>query len=215
MPIKIKNLYTCPKCGHSVGGWGWHKWRAGSIFGRHWPCKNCGALLEVNPRQRLILNLLLLVCAAFLYFLLRPLTPFQMGLFVASIIFFDLLVSIFLFSIVEKSATEYTPRVMKNISACPKCGHLVGLRHRGNTLFCQTWPCKNCGTLLGFRYWKSAIFIFFVAVLHGLWMLSAPHIRLSTAILSALNVLFFGMMFANIFFNSIVEKGARQKSDSD
>ena len=217
MPMCIKNLYTCPKCGHPVEEWGWHKWRAGGIFGRHWPCKNCGALLEVNPRQRLILNLLLLVCAALLYFLLRsPLTPFLAGLFVvASITFCDLLASIFLFPIVEKSATEYTLRVMKSISECPKCGYLVGLRHRGNTLFYRTWPCKNCGTLLGFRYWKSAIFIFLVAVLFGLWMSSAPHIRLLTSILSALNVLYLGMMLANIFFTPVVEKGTRQKSDSD
>ena len=214
MRINIKSIYTCPKCGHSVEAWGWHKVRAGSISGRHWPCKNCGALLDVNPRQRLILNLLILVCAVFLYFLLRPLTPFQIGLFAPSIIFFDHLVSIFLFPIVEKSATEYIPRVMKSISACPKCGHLVGLRHRGNTFFYKTWPCKNCGTRLGFRYWKSAIFIFFLVVLFGLWMLSAPHIRLSTAILYALTVLCIGMMFANICI-PIVEKGARQKSDSD
>ena len=214
MGKKIKSLYTCPKCGHSVGEWGWHKSRAGSVFGRHWPCKNCGALLEVNPRQRLILNLLLLVCAAVLYFLLRPLTPFQIGLFVASIIFGDLLASIFLFPIVEKSATEYVPRVMKSISECPKCGYLVGLRHRGNTFFCLTGPCKNCGTLLGFRYWKSAIFIFFVAVLFGLWMSSAPHIRLSTSILSALIFSNIGMTLVNTFCNPIVEKGARQKSDS-
>ena len=213
MPIRIKSIYTCPKCGRSVGEWGWHKLRAGGIFGRHWPCKNCGTILGLNPWQRTIL---ILVCAASLYLLFVPTTPFQVGLFAISIVFGIFLVDIFLVSIVEKPAVaEYIPRIMKSISECPKCGHLVGLRHRGNTFFCLTWPCKNCGTLLGFRYWKSAIFIFFLAVLLGLWMSSALHIRLSTSILSALIFSNIGMMLANTFCNPIVEKGTRQKSDSD
>ena len=210
MPIGIKNLYTCPKCGHSVGKWGWHKCKASRIFGCHWPCKNCGTILGLNPWQRTIS---ILVCAASLYLLFRPATSFQVGLFILSIGLCDLLASIFLVSIVEKSATEYIPRRMKGISECPKCGHPVGLRHRWNTAFYSSWPCQNCGTLLGFRYWKSAIFISFVAVFLSLWV--APHVRLLTAILFALTFSNIGMMLANTFCNPIVEKGARQKFDSD
>ena len=211
MRINIKSIYTCPKCGHPIETWGWHKWKASGFLGRHWPCKNCGMLLEIHPWNNIWFPIYL--CAIFLYLWIGPATPFHFALFTFSFVVGSFLATIFLFPIVEKSATEYIPRVMKSISECPKCGHLVGLRHRWNTFFCQTWPCKNCSTRLGFRYWKSAIFMSFVVVLLCLW--GAPHVRLSTAILFALPVLFVGIMLANMFCNPIVEKGARQKSDSD
>ena len=211
MRINLKSIYTCPKCENPIEAWGWHKVRAGGIFGRHWPCKNCGTLLGINSWQS---QILMLVCATSLYFLIRPATPFHFGLFTFSFVIGSFLANIFVVSIVEKPAVaEYIPKVMKSISTCSKCGHLVGLRHRWNTLFYKTWPCKNCDTRLGFRYWKSAIFMSFVAVLLYLWV--APHVRLSTAILFALAVSNIGMMLANIFCLPIVEKGARQKSDSD
>ena len=142
---KIKNIYTCPKCGHPIEEWGRHKWKAGGIFGLHWPCKNCGTILGLNPWQRTIL---ILVCATSLYLLFRLATPFQVGLFVLSIVLGIFLLDIFLVSIVEKPAVaEYIPRVMKGISACPKCGHLVGLRHRWNTAY---GPAKIVARCWGF-----------------------------------------------------------------
>ena len=98
MPMCIKSIYTCPKCEHPVGEWGWHKSKASRIFGRHWPCKNCGTILGLNPRQRLIS---ILVCAASLYLFIRPATPFQVGLFVLSIGLCDLLANIFLFQLLR------------------------------------------------------------------------------------------------------------------
>ena len=39
----IKNICTCPKCGHSVG------WRRKLFTGilAQWPCKNCGTALDL------------------------------------------------------------------------------------------------------------------------------------------------------------------------
>ena len=212
MRINIKSIYTCPKCRHPIEEWGWHKWKASGFFGRHWPCKNCGTLLEIHPWNNIGLPIYL--CAIFLYLWIGPATPSHFVLVVVSFVVGSFLATILIFPIVEKPAVaEYIPKVMKSISTCSKCGHLVGLRHRWNTLFYKTWPCKNCDTRLGFRYWKSAIFMSFVAVLLYLWV--APHVRLSTAILFALTFSNIGMMLANTFCNPIVEKGARQKSDLD
>ena len=51
MPRIIKNLYTCPKCGHSVG---WRRRLSANIFSI-WPCKNCGTPLGFGSVRSLIL----------------------------------------------------------------------------------------------------------------------------------------------------------------
>ena len=51
MPIYIKNIYTCPKCGHSVG---WRRRLSANIFSI-WPCKNCGTPLGFGSVRSLIL----------------------------------------------------------------------------------------------------------------------------------------------------------------
>ncbi len=47
----IKNICTCPKCGHSVG------WRRKLFTGilAQWPCKNCGTALEFGLNRYPIL----------------------------------------------------------------------------------------------------------------------------------------------------------------
>ena len=52
MPMCIKNLYTCPKCGHSVG---WRRRWLYSGGSKLWPCKNCGTSLRIGSVRRLIL----------------------------------------------------------------------------------------------------------------------------------------------------------------
>lgn len=48
----LKNLYTCPKCGHSVG---WRRrWLKSGIF-TQWLCKNCGTTLEYDCWKSLVL----------------------------------------------------------------------------------------------------------------------------------------------------------------
>lgn len=51
MPMNLKNLYTCPKCGHPVGWW---RKLSANIFSI-WPCKNCGTSLGFGSVRRLIL----------------------------------------------------------------------------------------------------------------------------------------------------------------
>ena len=51
MPMNLKNIYTCPKCGHSVG---WRRRLSANIFSI-WPCKNCGTPLGFGSVRRLIL----------------------------------------------------------------------------------------------------------------------------------------------------------------
>ena len=98
MPINIpKNIYTCPKCGHSVG-W-WRKFRAGVI---KYPCKNCGAILGVNYWKRSISILIFLVL---LYLWIRPEVITPLNFFVVGYIFFNTLVHI-ISPIVEKGARQ-------------------------------------------------------------------------------------------------------------
>ena len=50
MPRIIKSIYTCPKCGHSVG------WRRRWIYsGNLWPCKKCGTFLGIGVVRTFIL----------------------------------------------------------------------------------------------------------------------------------------------------------------
>lgn len=59
MPMSIKNSYTCPICGHSVG---WHHRLSVGVFSQ-WSCKNCGTLLGFNYWKSLILIPLITVAA--------------------------------------------------------------------------------------------------------------------------------------------------------
>ena len=51
MPMNIKKISTCPKCGHPVG------WRRKLFTGilAQWSCKNCGTALEFGINKCLIL----------------------------------------------------------------------------------------------------------------------------------------------------------------
>lgn len=51
MPMGIKNIYSCPKCGHPVG---WRRRFRGGIYNQ-WPCKNCGTLLYIGLWRYFIL----------------------------------------------------------------------------------------------------------------------------------------------------------------
>ena len=57
MPINIKNIYTCPKCGHPVG---WRRKLSANIFSI-WPCKNCGTPLGFGAKRCLILLLTVII----------------------------------------------------------------------------------------------------------------------------------------------------------
>ena len=102
MGIKIKSLYTCPKCGHSVG---WRrKLKASGVWGRHWPCKNCGALLGINPWNKILL--LICIVALLLYLWIGPTTPFHFMVLALSVSLGNLFTTIFVFPVVEKGARQ-------------------------------------------------------------------------------------------------------------
>lgn len=61
MPIHIKNIYTCPKCEHSIG---WRRRLNASVFSQ-WPCKNCGASLGFGAKRCLIWLLAVIVSTQF------------------------------------------------------------------------------------------------------------------------------------------------------
>ena len=102
MITKRKSIYTCPKCGHSVG---WRrKLKAGGVWGRHWPCKNCGTLLGINPWNKILL--LICIGALFLYVWIWPTTPFHFCVLAFSVSLGNLLTTIFVFPIVEKGTRQ-------------------------------------------------------------------------------------------------------------
>ncbi len=100
MPIKIKNLYTCPKCRHPVG-W-WRKLNAG-IFSQ-WPCKNCGTLLKVTYWKSMIF---VSIFVLLVYLWLNPQrTILDINLFVIGLIIGVHLIKMFIIPIVEKGASQ-------------------------------------------------------------------------------------------------------------
>ncbi len=52
MPMSIKNISTCPKCGHPIG---WRRRLSASFCRSPWPCKNCGTLLGVGHLGRILI----------------------------------------------------------------------------------------------------------------------------------------------------------------
>ena len=103
------------------------------------------------------------------------------------------------------------PIGLKSIYACPKCGHPIGWRRRFNTTLFSQWPCESCGAILGFSYWQSLILIPLIAILLYLWI-GPPRTILNVSLFIIGSV--FSIHLARIFVIPIVEKGARQKSDS-
>ena len=104
------------------------------------------------------------------------------------------------------------PMGIKNIYTCPKCGHTIGWRRKLNTGFFNQWPCENCGTLLRINYWKRMVLIFLFALLLYLWI--RPEVTPLNVSLFAVSYV-LGELVVKFFFSSIVEKGPRQKPDSE
>ena len=199
MPMNIKNIYSCPKCGHSVGKW--RKLNAG-IFSQ-WHCKNCGTLLKVTYWKGMIFIFML---ALLIYFWINPQRNIlHIQLLVLGLIIFDILAKMFISPIVESEEK-------KKISACPECGHLTDWRHRLNVRLFSQWSCKNCSTILGFSYWPSLILIPMFALLLYLWI-DPPRTLLNVNLFIIGSVI--GIYLAKIFIFPIVEKGPRQKPDSE
>ena len=98
MPINIKNISTCPKCGHPVG-W-WRKLRAGFLT---YPCKNCGTIWGVNYWKRQISILIFLLL---LYLWIRPEVITPLNFMLAGCVLLDILVKMFISPIVEKGASQ-------------------------------------------------------------------------------------------------------------
>ena len=200
MPIKIKNIYTCSKCGHSVG---WqHRLLKSGIFSQ-WPCKNCGTMLEYDCWKSLVL---IPVFVLLIYAWTKPqVHVVAIYLFVLSSVLGIYFVKMFLNPIVESEN-------MKKISACPKCGHLTDWRHRLNIRLFSQWPCETCGTILGFSYWKSLILIPMIALLLYLWI--EPQRTLLNVNLFTLGSI-VGIHLAKVFLTPIVEKKVRPKPDAE
>ena len=198
MRIIIKNLYTCPKCGHSVG---WRRrWLKSGIF-TQWLCKNCGTTLEYDCWKSLVLIPMFVLL---IYAWIKPQVHVVAVYFFVFLSFLGIyFAKTFINPIVES-------KNMKKISACPNCGHLTDWRRRLNTPLFYQWPCENCGTQLGFSYWQSLILIPLIAILLYLWIEPQRTILFSFTVGT-----FLVIHLARIFVIPIVEKGARQKSDSD
>ena len=97
MPIDIKNLYTCPKCGHPVG-W-WRKLRAGVI---KYPCKNCGTIWSVNYWKRQISILVFLL----LLYLWISIEITLLHFLIGSYVLLDILGKMFISPIVVKGPSQ-------------------------------------------------------------------------------------------------------------
>jgi len=98
MSINIKNLYTCPKCGHPVG-W-WRKLRAGLI---KYPCKNCGTIWSVNYWKRQISILIFLLL---FYLWIRPEVITLISFIIGGYVLLDILGKMFISPIVEKQEPQ-------------------------------------------------------------------------------------------------------------
>ena len=101
MPINIKNLYTCPKCGHPVG-W-WRKLRAGLI---KYPCKNCGTIWSVNYWKRGILILIFLLLLYLLLYLWINIEITLLNFLIAGHVLLDILIKMFISPIVVKGPSQ-------------------------------------------------------------------------------------------------------------
>lgn len=98
MPIKIKNIYTCPKCGHPVG-W-WRKLRASTI---KYPCKNCGTIWSVNYWKR---GISILIVLLLLYLWIRPEVITLMSFIIGGYVLLDILIKMLISPIVEKGTSQ-------------------------------------------------------------------------------------------------------------
>ena len=98
MPLNLKNLYTCPKCGHPVG-W-WRKLRAGLI---KYPCKNCGTIWSVNYWKRQISILIFLFL---LYLWIRPEVITLISFITGGYVLLDILGKMFISPIVVKGPRQ-------------------------------------------------------------------------------------------------------------
>ena len=98
MPMNIKNISTCPKCGHPVG-W-WRKLRAGFLT---YPCKNCGTIWGVNYWKRQISILIFLLL---LYLWIRPEVITPLNFMLAGCVLLDILGKMFISPIVEKGPSQ-------------------------------------------------------------------------------------------------------------
>ena len=97
MPMNLKNLYTCPKCGHPVGLW--RKLRAGSI---KYPCKNCGTIWSVDYWKR---GISILIFLLLLYLLLHLWINIEITLLhflLGGHVLLDILIKMFISPIVVK-----------------------------------------------------------------------------------------------------------------
>ena len=100
MPMNLKNIYSCPKCGHPVGRW--RKLNAG-IFSQ-WPCKNCGTLLKVTYWKGMIFVSIIILL---IYLWITPQrTILDIQLLILGLIIFDIFVKMFISPIVEKSPRQ-------------------------------------------------------------------------------------------------------------
>ena len=100
MPMGIKNIYTCPKCGHSVG---WRRRFNTTLFSQ-WPCESCGTILGFRYWQSLIL---IPMFAILLYLWIEPpRTILNVGLSITGSVFSIHLAKIFVIPIVEKGTRQ-------------------------------------------------------------------------------------------------------------
>ena len=101
MPIDIKNLYTCPKCGHPVG-W-WRKLRAGTI---KYPCKNCGTIWSVNYWKRGISIFIFLLLLYLLLYLWINIEITLLHFLLGGYVLLDILGKMFISPIVVKGPSQ-------------------------------------------------------------------------------------------------------------
>ena len=104
------------------------------------------------------------------------------------------------------------PISIKSSYTCPKCGHPVRKWRKLNAGIFSQWSCKNCGTLLKVTYWKSMIFISVLALLIYLWI--NPQRTILDINLFVIGLI-IGVHLIKMFVIPIVEKGPRQKPDSE
>ena len=101
MPMNLKNIYSCPKCGYPVGRW--RKLRAGLI---KYPCKNCGTIWSVNYWKRGISILIFLLLLYLILYLWISIEITLLHFLIAGHVLLDILIKMFISPIVVKGPRQ-------------------------------------------------------------------------------------------------------------